>query len=71
MSLLWNLQAIDLDLQKLWLIIKQRWLPAVGMFSCVGIAVVVASLPKPVYEAQGKLLFKKTRDFFLYRFRQK
>jgi len=48
---------------KLWLIIKRRWLPAVGMFSCVvGIAVVVASLPKPVYEAQGKLLFKKTNE---------
>ena len=53
-------EAIDLDLQKLWLIIKRRWLPAVGMFSfVVGLAVVVASLPKPLYEAQGKLLFKK------------
>lgn len=52
-------EAIDLDLQKLWLIIKRRWLPAASVFSCVaGIAVVVASLPKPVYEAQGKLLFK-------------
>jgi capsular exopolysaccharide synthesis family protein len=56
-------EAIDLDLQKLWLIIKRRWLPAIGMFSCVvGITVVVASLPKPVYEAQGKLLFKKTNE---------
>lgn len=53
-------EAIDLDLQKFWLIIKRRWLPAVGMFSfVVGLAVVVASLPKPLYEAQGKLLFKK------------
>ncbi len=53
-------EAIDLDLQKFWLIIKRRWLPAVGMFSfVVALAVVVASLPKPLYEAQGKLLFKK------------
>ncbi len=52
-------EAIDIELQKLWLVVKRRWLPAVGMFSCgVGLAVVVASLPKPVYEAQGKLLFK-------------
>jgi len=39
-------EAIDLDLQKFWLIIKRRWLPAVGMFSfVVGLAVVVASKP--------------------------
>ena len=56
-------EAIDLDLQKLWLIIKRRWLPAASVFSCVvGIAVVVASLPKPVYEAQGKLLFKSNQS---------
>lgn len=53
-------EAIDLDLQKLWLLLKRRWLPAVGVFSCVvAFSAVLASLPKPVYEAQGKLLLKK------------
>lgn len=54
-------EAIDLDLQKFWLIVKRRWLPAVGVFSCiVGIATVLAFLEKPLYQAQGKLLLKKT-----------
>ena len=56
-------EAIDLDFQKFWLILKRRWLPAVGVFGCVvALTAVVASLPKPVYEAQGKLLFKKTNQ---------
>lgn len=53
-------ETIDLDFQKLWLIVKRRWLPAAGVFSCVVIiATVLASMQKSVYEAQGKLLFKK------------
>lgn len=56
-------EAIDLDLKKFWLILKRRWLPAASMFGCVvGIAVILASLPKPEYEAQGKLLFKKANQ---------
>ncbi len=53
-------ETIDLDFQKLWLILKRRWLPAASVFSCVVVlATVVASMQKSVYEAQGKLLFKK------------
>lgn len=56
-------EAIDLDLQKFWLIVKRRWLPAVGVFSCVvGIATALAFLEEPVYQAQGKLLLKKTNQ---------
>ncbi len=54
-------EAIDLDLQKIWLSIKRRWLPAAGVFSSVvAIAAVQAFfLQRPVYQAQGKLLLKK------------
>jgi len=63
-------EAIDLDLQKLWLIIK-RWLPAVGMFSCVGIAVVVASTKASIWSARKAFVQEDKWDFFLYRFRPK
>ena len=53
-------ESIDLNFQKLWLIVKRRWLPAAGVFGCVVVlATVLASLQKSAYEAQGKLLFKK------------
>lgn len=56
-------EAIDLDFQKLWCVVKRRWLPATGAFSGVmAIAIVVASLQKPGFEAQGKLLVKKTNQ---------
>ena len=44
------MEFIDADIQKLWLILKRRWLPAMGVFSCtVGLSVVAASMQKPVY----------------------
>lgn len=53
-------ESINLDFQKFWLGLKRRWLPGVGVFSCVvGLATGVAFLLKPVYEAEGKLLVKK------------
>ena len=53
-------ETIDINLQNLWLSIKRRWLPAVGVFGCVlGLSVGAASLQKPVYRAEGKLLLKK------------
>ncbi len=56
-------EAIDLDFQKFWLIVKRRWLPAAVVFSCVvGVATVLALLEEPVYIASGKLLFKKTNQ---------
>lgn len=52
--------TLDIDFKKFWLILKRRWLPAAGVFSCVVAgATVFASMQKPVYEAQGKLLFRK------------
>lgn len=51
---------IDIDLKKLWLILRRRWLPAAAVFSCaVAGATVLASMQEPEYSAQGKLLFKK------------
>lgn len=56
-----NENNIDIDLKKLWLILKRRWLPAAAVFSCaVAGATVFASMQEPEYDAQGKLLFKKT-----------
>lgn len=49
----------DIDLQKYWLILRRRWLPAVAVFgSVVGLAVIYTFLQKPIYQAQGKLLFE-------------
>ncbi len=56
------MELIDADIQKLWLILKRRWLPAVGVFSCaVGLSGLAALLPKPVYQAEGKLLTQKNQ----------
>lgn len=56
-----NENNIDIDIKKLWLILKRRWLPAAAVFSCVVAgATVFASMQEPEYDAQGKLLFKKT-----------
>ena len=50
----------NLDFQKYWLILKRHFLPAAAVLGCVVAgAAVVASSQRPVYEAQGKLLFKK------------
>ncbi|MEC4984727.1 MAG: polysaccharide biosynthesis tyrosine autokinase [Oscillatoria sp. PMC 1068.18] len=50
----------DIDLQKYWLILKRHWLPA----SLLWLAVIAISLYKAlsiedIYQAQGKLRFKK------------
>jgi capsular exopolysaccharide synthesis family protein len=53
----------EIDFQKYWLVLKRRWLPATGVFGIVvGLATVGALLQKPVYEAEGKLLFKPDRS---------
>lgn len=52
--------TIDIDLKRVWLILKRRWLPAAGVFGVVvAAATVLASMQRPVYEAQGKLLFRR------------
>lgn len=54
-------EAIDINLQNLWLSIKRRWLPAAAVFgSVLGLSAFVAMSQKPVYVAQGKLLLKKS-----------
>ncbi len=53
-------ESLDLDFQKLWLILRRRWLPATGLFSVIfGLTLLTVCLQKPVYEAEGKLLIKK------------
>ena len=49
----------EVDIQKYWLVLKRRWVPAVGVFGTV-VAVALFSLlqQKPVYDAEGKLLIK-------------
>ena len=52
----------SLDFQKYWLGLKRHWLPATGLFGCAIIAAsAYASTQQPVYEAQGKILFKKNQ----------
>lgn len=53
----------ELDFQKYWLVLKRRWLPATTVFGlCAGLALAAAYLQKPVYEADGKLVFKQDRS---------
>jgi polysaccharide biosynthesis transport protein len=53
----------QIDFQKYWLVIKRRWLPATGIFGIiVGLATIAAFMQKPIYEAEGKLLFKPDRS---------
>jgi capsular exopolysaccharide synthesis family protein len=53
----------QLDFQKYWLVLRRRWFPATAVFgSVVGLAALAALLQKPVYEAEGKLLFKPDRS---------
>jgi len=55
-------ESPDLDVQKLWLALKRRWLPGATVFVVmVGLAIPVALWLKPSYEAKGKLLFKLNR----------
>jgi capsular exopolysaccharide synthesis family protein len=49
-----------IDLQQYWFILKRRWLPASAVLGFVLLlTALVTFLQKPVYQAQGELLFKK------------
>jgi len=51
----------SMGFQQYWLILKRRWLPASAVFGSVfALTVLSLLLQKPVYVAEGKLLFKKT-----------
>jgi polysaccharide biosynthesis transport protein len=53
----------QIDFQKYWLVIKRRWFPATGVFGIViGVATLAAFMQKPIYEAEGQLLFKPDRS---------
>lgn len=62
-------EAVSLELrqslrefQNCWLALKRRWLPATLVFgSVLGCSVLLAFLQKPVYKAEGKLLFRTDR----------
>lgn len=50
-----------IGIQEYWQILKRRWLPALAVFASVLALTTYSTLKeKPVYEAEGKLLFKKT-----------
>jgi polysaccharide biosynthesis transport protein len=50
----------DINFGKYWLILKRHWFPATSVFILVMLlGGAIAALQKPVYEAEGRLLFKK------------
>jgi capsular exopolysaccharide synthesis family protein len=52
-------ESIDLNLSHYLLAIKRRWIPAASIFaSTVALSLLAASLVKPSYQAEGRLLFK-------------
>ncbi len=52
----------EIDLQKHWLVVKRRWLPAIGIFGAVtSVAALAASNLAPTYQATGKLMLKADR----------
>ncbi|MFB2971795.1 GumC family protein [Aerosakkonema sp. BLCC-F183] len=51
----------SIGFQQYWFILKRRWLPAAAVFGLVVVlALLYTSRQKPVYEAEAKLLLKKT-----------
>ncbi|WP_310422617.1 polysaccharide biosynthesis tyrosine autokinase [Chamaesiphon sp. VAR_48_metabat_135_sub] len=54
-------ESIDLDLSHYLLAMKRRWIPAASIFaSTVALSILGASLIKPSYQAEGRLLFKNS-----------
>ena len=52
-------ESIDLDLSNYLSAVQRRWIPALGIFAgTVALGLIAASLIKPSYQADGKLLFK-------------
>lgn len=53
-------QETILGFDKYWLILQRRWVPAIGIFFTVFlVSLFAASLKKPSYVAEGKLLFQR------------
>ncbi len=56
----------EIDVQKYWLILKRRWMPATAIFSTtLVLTAVFILLQKPAYKAEGKLLFTASRTSLL------
>jgi capsular exopolysaccharide synthesis family protein len=54
-------QNLKTDLNRLWLIFKRRWKPALITSSTIFVVIAILTfLQKPSYEASGKILLKKT-----------
>ena len=52
-----------IDFRQYWLAIKRHWLPATSVFGLVVVLTALTTiLQKPVYEAKGKLLIKKSNN---------
>ncbi len=52
-------ESIDLNFSNYLSAVKRRWVPAVSIFaSTVALSTIAASLLKPSYQAEGRLLFK-------------
>jgi polysaccharide biosynthesis transport protein len=57
-----SLDALEIDPQQYWLVLKRRWLPTLSVFiSIVLLALFFSSIQKPSYRAQGKLRLKVDR----------
>ncbi|MBD2257928.1 polysaccharide biosynthesis tyrosine autokinase [Pseudanabaena sp. FACHB-2040] len=53
----------DIDLQRYWLVLKRRWLPAMTvLLATVVAAAYYGAQQKPIYEAGGKLLIQPDRS---------
>ena len=56
-------EYIDIDLQKYWLVLKRRWIPATVIFaSIVGFSTLHALSLDEIYKAEAKLLIKVDRS---------
>lgn len=54
-------ESIDLNLSHYLLVVKRHWIPAVSIFAVTfALGIVAASLVKPAYQAEGRLLFKNS-----------
>jgi polysaccharide biosynthesis transport protein len=51
----------EIDVQRYWLVLRRRWLPAAGVLGgVVALASAFALMQRPVYQAEGKLLIKSS-----------
>ena len=60
-------QESSIRFQQYWLILKRQWLPASVVFGSVfALTLLSLLLQKPIYEAQGQILYKKTSPISSY-----